>query len=142
MRQRIITIGLTSLAFVLAIAACPGVARGQEIDPNKQAFMGTWSLTMTPTDITVTEGAKVFSEKLYFENDDIMAEAFAQYGFVSEGFWTFAEGPMFYGMMSSNSKGSLYWQGVAVDGRLSGYVIWTKNDGAVWMFTLAGPKVN
>jgi hypothetical protein len=141
MCKRFLTIGLATLAFMLAMTLRPSVARGDDpVDPNKAAFMGVWQLTLTPTDNSAGDGAKVFAEKLAFGADDIMAEAFAQYGFVSDGYWIFSEGPAFWGMMSSNSKGNLYWQGVASGSALSGYVVWCKNDGAVWTFTFTGSK--
>jgi hypothetical protein len=145
MWQRILTIGLMALAFLFVSTMRPSIARGEDeavMDPNKAAFIGTWRLAMTPTDVTASDGAQSFNESIYFEEDDIMAEAFAQYGFVSDGYWTFAEGPAFYGMMSSNSKGTLYWQGVAVGNALSGFVVWVKSDGSVWTFTFTGTKAN
>jgi hypothetical protein len=131
---------LAALALFVAIGISPGVRADDTIDPNKEAFIGNWKLSIVPCDITVHDGAKAFSDTLYFQPDDIMAEAFAPYGFVSDGYWTFEEGPMFCGMMSSNSKGSLYWQGVAVGNALYGCLIWTKTDGTVWYFTYTGVK--
>ena len=143
MWRKIKTICFAVTTLLLLGVFSPGVyAQEEVIDPNKEAFFGNWRLTINPSDCTLHEGAKQFTDTLYFLPDDIMAEAFAPYGFVSDGYWTFAEGPMFCGMMSSNSKGSLYWQGVLVGNVLSGCLIWTKSDGSVWYFTYTGVKSN
>ncbi len=140
MWRRIMTVCLATAAFLFAMGLRPSVAKGEDVDPNKQAFFGTWKLVMTPTDATARDGAKPFNEAVYFQDTEVMAEAFAAYGFVCDGYWVYAEGPAFFGMMSSNSKGTLYWQGAACGNEISGSVVWVKNDGTVWAFTYSGKR--
>jgi hypothetical protein len=141
MWRKIITVCLTIVAFMFALGIRPSAARG-EVDPNKAAFFGTWKLVMTPTEASAADGAKQFNEAVYFEETEVMAEAFASYGFVCDGYWVYAEGPAFYGMMSSGSKGTLYWEGAACGDSISGQAVWVKADGTVWVFNYTGTRVN
>ena len=146
MWRKIITIGLMAVAFLFALGIRPTVVRGEDVvpvvDPNKVAFFGTWKLVMVPTEATVHDGAKQFSEAVYFQDTEVMAEAFAAYGFVCDGYWVYAEGPAFFGMMSSNTKGTRYWEGAACGNTISGHVVWVKDNGEVWVFNYTGTRVN
>ena len=142
MWRTISTICLATVAFLFTLGIRPSVVRGDEVDPNKAALIGTWKLVITPTDATVRDGGKQFKDAVCFQETEVMSEAFALYGFVCDESWVYADGAVFSGTMSSGSKGTLYWQGSACGHEISGSVEWVKADGTVWVFTFSGTRVH
>jgi len=66
-----------AVVFAWIAASWPAIACGQATD----AFVETWSLTVTPDDATKGDGGKAFQEAIVFEDAQLMAENYAFYGF-------------------------------------------------------------
>lgn len=124
---------IRGLAFVAGLLIC-GAVLADSTDP----FPGVWNVTMTPNGASLNDGAKVFQDAVMFEDNTLMTENFAFYGF-SPGEYTVDENN-FSATMQSGTKGTLSWTGQVSGGRLTGTLVWTKADGKVWTFTFAGSK--
>lgn len=104
---------------------------------------GVWKIHITPDKSAADDGAKDFNENIVFSNGELQAENFVFYGF---DFASYAMGNpnknSFTSAMTSGTAGSLNWSGAATDprGTISGKLVWTKADGAVWRFTYTGTR--
>ena len=111
--------------------------------PGMDAFAGVWHADVTPDQGALNDGRNAFKDNILFENDGhFTAEAFGPMGYgrsdftvteVESGVYAFTT------TMSSDTQGTLVWNGVRQGTQIVGSLVWSKPDGSVgtYNFTAA-----
>jgi hypothetical protein len=132
---------LASAALLAALAATPFsyAVPGEEAPlAAPSSFDGVWEVTVQPDGTATQAGKQTFVDLVLFENGKLTASACAQYGFAPADF-TAAESS-FTCSMTSDEQGTIAWSASMANGRLSGNVVWSKPDGNVYRYSLAGER--
>jgi hypothetical protein len=123
------------LAAGLGLSVVALVARAAPRD----TFVGTWTVTITPTD-----GGKPIEDTLTFTKGGKFSSAyFKPRGFEETDFDADTRGRQiqtFTANATSKKEGSTKWTGTAAAGQMQGTLSWTKGDGSVVEYSYMGPK--
>jgi hypothetical protein len=124
-------VAVAGLSVVLAAAA--GAA------PPKDAFTGTWTVTVTPAD----GGGKPYEDKLTFAGQKLTSATFKARGFADAEVETDTRGGQiatFTATAKSPKQGSAKWGGTVSAGQVQGTLTWTKADGTAVEYTYTGGR--
>lgn len=127
------TVRLAILCFV-ALSLLPSQsARAQATD----VFNNTcWTVTVEPDSAALGDGANAFDDGVLFLGNQFSAAAVAMLGFSPAAYTV--DGNNFSVSLTSRDHGTMVWAGVKGANGLRGSVVWTKPDGKVHRYTIAG----
>lgn len=119
----------------LALSAAAVAARAAARD----AFVGDWKVTVTPTD-----GGKPIEDTLTFTKGGKFSSAyFKARGFEEAEFEADTRGRQiqtFTASATSKKEGKTKWAGTVAAGQMQGTLTWTKGDGSVVEYTVTGAR--
>ena len=122
------------LCVVLLAGACAVVARAA----GRDAFEGTWKVTVTPDD-----GGKPYEDTLVFKTGKFTSENGKKHDFAEteyEGDFRGGQIGTFTATAKSKKEGSAKWTGTVAPGQIQGTLAWTKADGSVVNYTYRGER--
>src|SRR4051812_46159938 len=122
-----------SAMLIVAMLAGVSVAAGRD------AFEGTWKVTVTPDD----GGGKPYEDTLTFKNGKFTSENGKKHEFAEteyEGDFRGGQIGTFTATAKSKKEGSAKWTGTVAPGQIQGTLAWTKADGSVVNYTYMGER--
>jgi hypothetical protein len=105
----------------------------------RDAFVGTWTITVTPSD-----GGKGHDDTLTFTRiGKLSSEFLKKHGFEEADFEADTRGRQiqtFTATARSKNEGSAKWTGTVAAGQMQGTLSWTKADGSVVEYSFTGTR--
>jgi hypothetical protein len=117
---------------ILSAAGAVAAAAGRD------AFEGTWKVTVTPDD-----GGKPYEDTLTLKNGKFTSENGKKHEFAEteyEGDFRGGQIGTFTATAKSKKEGSAKWTGTVAPGQVQGTLAWTKADGSVVNYTYRGER--
>jgi len=122
----------------IAAAMCVVVLAGVCVAAGRDAFEGTWSVTVTPDN-----GGKPYKDTLTFKNGKFTSEHGKKLGFDTADYEADFRGGQigtFTATAKSKKEGAAKWTGTLATGQVQGTLAWTKGDGSVLNYTYMGTR--
>jgi hypothetical protein len=123
---------------LIAAAVCVVVMAGVCVAAGRDAFEGTWNVTLMPD-----SGGKEYKDTLTFKNGKFTSEHGKKLGFdTTEYEADFRSGQIgtFTASAKSKKEGVTKWTGTLSAGQVQGTMAWTKADGSVVNYTYMGSR--
>jgi hypothetical protein len=125
------------VALLIAVAAMPAIAVGRD------AFVGTWKVTVSPDDDAIKSGGKEIKGTLIFRGGMFKSVEFEKKGFKEAQYDEDTRGGVaatFKVKVKSETDGTTEWSGTSTGVDISGEMTWTKPDGTALKYTFKGEK--
>jgi hypothetical protein len=123
---------------VLIAAVCVMVLASVCSAAKRDAFEGTWNVTITPDD-----GGKPYKDVLVFKTGKFTSDHGKKLGFAEteyEGDFRGGQIGTFTANAKSKKEGAAKWTGTLATGQIQGTMAWTKADGSVVNYTYMGTR--
>jgi hypothetical protein len=128
-----------ALAFVLVLGLLSSSALARD------AFAGTWKVTVTPDDQAASAGQKEYQDTFTFKGDQFASKTCKAHGFESAQY----DEDTRYGLTATfkctikskqKDQGTATWSGTSTGSNLTGELTWKKADGAEYHYTFKGER--
>jgi hypothetical protein len=128
-----------ALAFVLVLGLLSSSALARD------AFAGTWKVTVTPDDQAASAGQKEYQDTFTFKGDQFSSKACKAHGFESAQY----DEDTRYGLTATfkctikskqKDQGTATWSGTSTGSNLTGELTWKKADGSEYHYTFKGER--
>lgn len=127
----------TILAFAIAFTS---TARAV----GRDAFNGTWKVTITPADDDSSKaGGKEFKDTLTFKASQFESATLKAKGFKAHEYEEDTRSGIaatFKCEVKSDKEGTAKWSGTSTAGQIKGELEWTRADGTVGKYTFTGER--
>ena len=122
---------------LIAAAVCVVVMAGVCVAAGRDAFEGTWNVTLT------ADNGKPYKDTLTFKNGKFASEHGKKLGFDTADYEADFRGGQigtFTASAKSKKEGAAKWTGTLAAGQIQGTMAWTKGDGSVVNYTYTGTR--
>ena len=109
----------------------------------RDAFVGTWKITVSPDEEAVREKAKEFKDTVIFKGSQFESAELKKKGFPATTYEEDTRGGVaatFKCEMKSEKEGKALWSGISTGVDITGEMTWTRPDGTELKYTFKGEK--
>jgi hypothetical protein len=109
----------------------------------RDAFVGTWKITVSPDEDAIRNKAKEFKDTVTFKGSQFESAELKQHGFPATTYEEDTRGGVaatFKCEMKSKTEGKAVWSGISTGVDIQGELTWTKADGTELKYTFKGEK--
>jgi len=126
------------IALVLALLIAPASAFARD------AFNGTWKVTVTPDEDARKAGAKEIKDVFTFKGSQFESKEFKAQGFPAVQYEEDTRAGIVATFKatakSTKGKGEATWTGTSTAGEMQGELVWKKADGTELKYTIKGTR--
>lgn len=110
----------------------------------RDAFVGTWKVTITPDNDAFKAGQREYKDTLVFKGGKFVSETGKTHGFEPANY----DENTSYGLAatftctvkSKTNQGTASWSGTSTAPEMTGELTWKKPDGTSWHYTFKGER--
>jgi hypothetical protein len=109
----------------------------------RDAFVGTWKITVSPDEEAIGNKAKEFKDTVIFKGSQFESGELKKKGFPATTYEEDTRGGVaatFKCEMKSEKEGKAVWSGMSTGVDITGEMTWTKADGTELKYTFKGTK--
>jgi hypothetical protein len=109
----------------------------------RDAFVGTWKITVTPDEDAIRNKAKEFKDTVIFKGSQFESAELKKHGFPATTYEEDTRGGIaatFKCEMKSEKEGKAAWSGISTGVDIQGELTWTKADGTELKYNFKGEK--
>jgi hypothetical protein len=129
---------MKTMAMLVALMMMPSLVLARD------AFVGTWKITVSPDEEAIRAKAKEFKDTVTFKGSQFESAELKKKGFPATTYEEDTRGGVAATfkceMKSEKGEGKAVWTGMSTGSELTGEMTWTKADGTEMKYTFKGTK--